>query len=78
MRRCGDPRVNMSREQSFTTPQASGPTAFPQRIGIIGDLGQTYNSSETLSHLIASEPPVNPTCDLTSCPGAQSCTHNPI
>lgn len=48
----------MSRELRFTTPQPRGPTAFPQRIGVIADLGQTHNSSTTLDHLIQSDPPV--------------------
>jgi hypothetical protein len=49
----------MSRELSFTTPQPAGPAAFPQRIGVVADLGQTHNSSVTLQHLIASDPPVH-------------------
>lgn len=49
----------MSRELRFTTPQPRGPTAFPQRIGIIADLGQTHNSSVTLDHLMRSDPPVS-------------------
>jgi hypothetical protein len=49
----------MSRELSFRMPQPPGPGAFPQRIGIIADLGQTHNSSVTLQHLIASDPPVS-------------------
>ncbi len=44
--------------RSFTTLQATGPRAFPQRFGIIGDLGQTYNSTATLRHLAKAEPPV--------------------
>ena len=38
--------------------QATGLDAFPQRFGLIGDLGQTLNSSSTLRHLIDAEPPV--------------------
>ena len=37
---------------------AQGTDNFPTRVGIIGDLGQTFNSSSTLSHLTASNPPV--------------------
>ena len=48
----------MSPELSFDTTPAISPDAFPQRIGIIGDLGQTENSSSTLAHLIANNPPV--------------------
>ncbi|EIE18216.1 Metallo-dependent phosphatase [Coccomyxa subellipsoidea C-169] len=56
--KCGDPGVAMSRELRFATPQPPGPAAFPQRIGVIADLGQTHNSSATLQHLIQSQPPV--------------------
>ena len=56
--RCGDPDVAMSGEFSFTTPQPVGPEAFPQAVGVIGDLGQTHNSSTTLQHVLASDPPV--------------------
>ena len=56
--RCGDPLEAMSEELSFRTLQAPGPAAFPQRLGLIGDLGQTYNSSRTLQHVLQSDPPV--------------------
>ena len=56
--RCGDSAGQLSLELSFVTAPAISPDAFPQRIGIIGDLGQTENSSSTLAHLIANEPPV--------------------
>ncbi|KAK9805338.1 hypothetical protein WJX73_003577 [Symbiochloris irregularis] len=56
--RCGDPDRSWSSEHSFTTPQAVSGAAFPQRIGITGDLGQTFNSSSTLEHLVANQPPV--------------------
>ena len=58
--RCGDAAGHMSSELSFMSMSSVSPDAFPQRIGIIGDLGQTYNSSSTLDHLIANEPPVMP------------------
>jgi hypothetical protein len=43
-------------------PAASGvlqlpaPAAFPLSIGVLGDPGQTYNSSDTLTRLIDSDP----------------------
>lgn len=61
MRRCGDPQHAMSRELRFTTPQRLSARAWPQRIGVVADLGQTHNSSATLQHLIASKPPVSTT-----------------
>ena len=58
-RRCGDGRA-WGRLLNFTTLQAVGPDAFPQRFGIVGDLGQTQNSSVTLRHLTETDPPVRP------------------
>ena len=55
--RCGDPAGQLSTELSFVSPPAVSPDAFPISIGIIGDLGQTHNSSSTLQHLIANAPP---------------------
>ncbi|WIA11592.1 hypothetical protein OEZ85_011697 [Tetradesmus obliquus] len=40
------------KEYSFKMPRAS----FPLRIGVMSDPGQTYNTSEMLQHLIASQP----------------------
>jgi hypothetical protein len=57
----------MSEEFSFTTLQAPGPGAFPQRIGLVGDLGQTHNSSATLQHVLASDPPVGRLIWLLAC-----------
>lgn len=45
-------------EFSCNLVQATGPDAFPQRFGLVGDLGQTENSSSTLGHLIGAAPPV--------------------
>ncbi|KAF8012077.1 hypothetical protein BT93_I0262 [Corymbia citriodora subsp. variegata] len=42
-----------SREFSFQTPPKIGPDA-PYKFGIIGDLGQTYNSLSTLEHYMHS------------------------
>ncbi|KAK1283523.1 Purple acid phosphatase 2 [Acorus calamus] len=43
-----------SRQFSFKTPPAVGPDV-PYTFDIIGDLGQTYNSNETLSHYLANQ-----------------------
>ncbi|KAK1270259.1 Purple acid phosphatase 2 [Acorus gramineus] len=43
-----------SRQFSFKTPPAVGPDV-PYTFGIIGDLGQTYDSNETLSHYLANQ-----------------------
>ncbi|KAK9915993.1 hypothetical protein WJX75_007091 [Coccomyxa subellipsoidea] len=53
---CGDPDLGMSPEFSFRTPPLTGPSSFPYRLGLIGDLGQTENSAQTLDHLTASNP----------------------
>ena len=63
--RCGDPSYGWSTVRSFTTLQASGANEWPQRVGLIGDLGQTYNSSSTLQHLAANKPPVQ-SCQTNS------------
>ena len=56
--RCGDPKLVMSEEHRFTTPPAPGSQAYPQRLTVVADLGQTHNSSRTLEHIIASDPTV--------------------
>lgn len=43
-------------EYNFTTPPA-GPS-YPLRFGLVADVGQTDNSSDTFNHLAASEPQV--------------------
>ena len=58
--RCGDPKLVMSEERNFTTAPAPGAQAYPQRLTVVADLGQTYNSSRTLEHIIASQPRVRP------------------
>ena len=78
--RCGDPLAAMSEELSFRTPQAPGPAAFPQRLGLIGDLGQTYNSSSTLRHVLQSDPPVRAQAlsrrlVADACPPCAACPH---
>ncbi|KFM25345.1 Purple acid phosphatase 18 [Auxenochlorella protothecoides] len=45
-----------SEEYAFTTPPPVGPASLPYRLGVIGDLGQTEDSLETLEHMVASGP----------------------
>ena len=45
----------MSTEYAFTTsPSAASP--YPMRLGIIADLGETANSTQTVQHLIDDKP----------------------
>lgn len=54
--RCGDPSTGeMSDVFRFKTMPVSGPKNYP-KIGIVGDLGLTYNSTSTVSHLIKNNP----------------------
>ena len=52
----GDPHLALSELYSFTTPPEAGENSFPYRLGLIGDLGQTENSLDTLDHAAALEP----------------------
>lgn len=55
--RCGDPSIAaMSEIFSFKTMPVSGPHSYPGRIGIVADLGLTYNMTTTVSHLIGNKP----------------------
>lgn len=55
--RVGDPYLgSMSDEHFFTTMPAPGPASFPTRIGVIGDIGLTYNSTSTFDHLVQNRP----------------------
>ncbi|KAI8574279.1 hypothetical protein RHMOL_Rhmol01G0342000 [Rhododendron molle] len=55
--RCGDPSIPaMSEIFSFKTMPVSGPRSYPGRIGIVADLGLTYNMTTTVSHLIGNKP----------------------
>lgn len=55
--RCGDPSIPaMSEIFSFKTMPVSGPHNYPGRIGIVADLGLTYNMTTTVSHLIGNKP----------------------
>ncbi|KAL5798743.1 hypothetical protein ACOSQ2_003563 [Xanthoceras sorbifolium] len=54
---CGDPSIPaMSDIYSFSTMPVSGPRSYPNRIAIVGDLGLTYNTTTTISHLISNKP----------------------
>ena len=46
----------MSAEQSFRTGLAPSAMSFPNRIGLVADLGLTSNSTVTLAHLVANQP----------------------
>ncbi|GMP48535.1 hypothetical protein CsSME_00015854 [Camellia sinensis var. sinensis] len=55
--RCGDPSIPaISEIYSFKTMPVSRPRSYPERIGIVGDLGLTYNMTTTISHLIGNKP----------------------
>ncbi|KAF5741271.1 calcineurin-like phosphoesterase [Tripterygium wilfordii] len=57
--RCGDPSIRaMSVIYSFKTMPVSGPHSYPGRIGIVGDLGLTYNTTTTIGDLASNKPDV--------------------
>ncbi|KAK2649500.1 hypothetical protein Ddye_016989 [Dipteronia dyeriana] len=54
---CGDPSIlAMSDIYAFSTMPVSGPHNYPNRIAVVGDLGLTYNTTTTISHLISNKP----------------------
>ncbi|KAJ4728474.1 Purple acid phosphatase [Melia azedarach] len=54
---CGDPSIPaMSSIYYFRTMPVSSPRNYPKRIAIVGDLGLTYNTTSTISHLISNKP----------------------
>ncbi|KAL5057572.1 hypothetical protein RYX36_029176 [Vicia faba] len=54
---CGDPSLHaMSDIYYFRTMPISGPQSYPGRIAIVGDLGLTYNTTTTISHMTSKEP----------------------
>ena len=65
---CGDAALGMSEEFYFTTsPSAAAP--YPMRLGIIADLGETENSTQTIQHLLYDKPQfVTLIGDLTCAP----------
>ncbi|VVA15819.1 PREDICTED: purple acid [Prunus dulcis] len=55
--RCGDPSIPaMSEIYHFRTMPVSGPWSYPERIAVVGDLGLTYNTTTTISHLTSNDP----------------------
>ncbi|GLT97777.1 hypothetical protein SLE2022_153260 [Rubroshorea leprosula] len=55
--KCGDPSISaMSDIHYFRTMPASSPSSYPARIGVVGDLGLTYNTTSTIHHLMANHP----------------------
>ncbi|KAK9733921.1 hypothetical protein RND81_04G101100 [Saponaria officinalis] len=55
--RCGDPYIPaMSGIHHFTTMPAPGPKNYPGKIAIVGDLGLTYNTTTTISHISSNKP----------------------
>ncbi|XVF65209.1 hypothetical protein PTKIN_Ptkin09bG0228900 [Pterospermum kingtungense] len=54
--RCGDPKIGaMSDVYSFETMPVSGPKSYP-RIGVVGDLGLTGNTTSTMDHMMSNHP----------------------
>lgn len=54
--RCGDPSKAMSETYSFKTMPISNPRSYPGKIAITGDLGLTYNTTSTISHMRSNKP----------------------
>lgn len=48
----------MSEEHTFMTLPSSGPDLYPRRIGVVGDLGLTSNSTTTIDHLAMNDPSI--------------------
>ncbi|XP_061371627.1 purple acid phosphatase 15-like isoform X2 [Gastrolobium bilobum] len=54
---CGDPSLQaMSDIYYFRTMPISGPQSYPGRVAVVGDLGLTYNTTTTVSHLTSNKP----------------------
>nr|AGL44403.1 calcineurin-like phosphoesterase [Manihot esculenta] len=55
--RCGDPSIEaLSGIYSFKTMPVSSASNYPSRIAVMGDLGLTYNTTTTISHVIRNKP----------------------
>ncbi|XP_010685027.2 purple acid phosphatase 15 [Beta vulgaris subsp. vulgaris] len=55
--RCGDPHLpSMSGLNHFRTMPIPSPRNYPGKIAIVGDLGLTYNSTDTISHITSNNP----------------------
>ncbi|ESR34166.1 hypothetical protein CICLE_v10005239mg [Citrus x clementina] len=46
----------MSSSHYFRTMPVSGPSDYPNRIAVVGDLGLTYNTTTTVAHLMSNHP----------------------
>ncbi|RDX65612.1 Purple acid phosphatase 15, partial [Mucuna pruriens] len=54
---CGDPSQQaMSDIYYFRTMPISDPQSYPGKVAVVGDLGLTYNTTTTISHLTSNEP----------------------
>lgn len=55
---CDDPSIPkaMSDVHAFRTMPAVGPTNYPGRIAVVGDLGLTYNTTSTVEHMVSNQP----------------------
>ncbi|KAJ0094005.1 hypothetical protein Patl1_25999 [Pistacia atlantica] len=54
---CGDPSISaMSDSHYFRTMPVSNASSYPSRIAVVGDLGLTYNTTTTVSHLLSNHP----------------------
>ncbi|XVE72748.1 hypothetical protein DITRI_Ditri11bG0063600 [Diplodiscus trichospermus] len=55
--RCGDPSLlAISDIYHFRTMPVSSPRSYPERIAVVGDLGLTYNTTDTINHLTRNKP----------------------
>ena len=52
------PSEGVSEVVSFVLPTSAhaGPTPYPFRLGLVSDVGQTFNSSTTMDHLLVRLP----------------------
>lgn len=46
----------MSDVHYFKTMPIPGPKSYPKRIAVVGDLGLTYNTTSTISHMMSNNP----------------------
>ncbi|KAL3726695.1 hypothetical protein ACJRO7_031577 [Eucalyptus globulus] len=53
---CGDPSIAMSEVYYFTTMPVTGPSSYPSRVAVVGDLGLTYNTTSTVGHMLSNHP----------------------
>lgn len=54
---CGDPSIPaVSIIYYFKTMPVSGPRSYPNKIAVVGDLGLTYNTTSTITHLMGNQP----------------------